>query len=375
MKQLRCLTDPALPSERLRRHLIRALVLSPFACGVVAVGESGQVRAQAGTTKTPTTESPVTDVPMTDAQMNHAAAYSDQLVIDHATGRKIGVRIRLPAQEKSSGLILYSPGLGSGLSNGAAWCAAWQAAGYVVVNLAHPVTDDSIWNTARTSFQENLKRALSPEQYTYRVKDCSAVLTHYLKDPALKHYIDPNRIGIAGHSYGALTVQAITGQLVGGQDLRDPRIRAAIAFSPGAVSAERAHLMAKVKIPFFSITGDHDQFVTFKDGQNTMRLGMALEKRLLIYEQLPAGHKQLLILANADHMTFAGEAVDPSRFSRDVTLGSAEQLGQWSRISEMSHIFWKYYLSDSINLSAENQMRFNNELSSRQIAGDVLKFG
>ena len=307
--------------------------------------------------------------------MNHAAAYSDQVVIDHATGRKIGVRLRLPPQEKPSGLILYSPGLGSGLSNGAAWCAAWQAAGNVVVNLAHPMTDDAIWNTARTSFQENLKRALSPEQYTYRVKDCSAVLTHCLKDPALKRYIDPNRIGIAGHSYGALTVQAITGQLLGGQDLRDSRIRAAIAFSPGAVSAERAHLMAKVKIPFFSITGDHDQFVTFKDGQSTMRLGMLLEKRLLIYEHLPVGHKQLLILANADHMTFAGETVDPDRFSRDVTLGSAEQQVQWSRISEMSQIFWKYYLSDLINLSAEDQMRFNNELSSRQIAGDVLKFG
>lgn len=307
--------------------------------------------------------------------MNRAAAYSDDVVIDHATGRKIGVRLRLPAQGKPTGLILYSPGLGSGLSNGAAWCAAWQAAGYVVVNLAHPGTDDSIWNTARTSFQENLKRALSAEQYTYRVKDCSAVLTHYLKDPALKSYIDPNRIGIAGHSYGALTVQAITGQLVGGRDLRDPRIRAAIAFSPGAVSAERAHLMAKVKIPFFSITGDHDQFVTFKDGHSTMRLGMMLEKRLSIYEQLPAGRKQLLILADSDHMTFAGEAVDPDRFSRDVTLKPGEQLDQWSRISEISKIFWKYYLSNSINLSAEDQIRFNNELNSRQIAGDVLKFG
>lgn len=362
-------------SDRLRRHLIRALALSPVACSVVAFGESGQALAHAGTTKTPTTESPVTDVPMTDAQMNHAAAHSDGIVIDQATGRKIGIRLRLPAQEKPTGLILYSPGLGSGLSNGAAWCAAWQAAGYVVVNLAHPVTDDSIWNTARTSFQENLRRALSPEQYSYRVKDCSAVLTHYLKDPALKNYIDHNRIGIAGHSYGALTVQAITGQLVGGHDLRDPRIRAAIAFSPGAISAERAHLMARVKIPFFSITGDHDQFVTFKDGQSVMRLGMLLEKRLLIYEKLPAGHKQLLIMANADHMTFAGEAVDPDRFSRDVALGSAEQLGQWSRISEMSQIFWKYYLSDSMNLSAEDQMRFNNELNSRQIAGDVLKLG
>jgi predicted dienelactone hydrolase len=245
----------------------------------------------------------------------------------------------------------------------------------VVVNLAHPVTDTSIWNTAHTGFQENLKRALSPEQYAERVKDCSAVLTHCLNDLALKAYIDPERIGIAGHSYGALTVQAITGQLLGGQNLRDPRIRAAIAFSPGAVSADRAKLMSKVNIPFFSITGAHDQFVTFKDGKSTMRLGLALNNRLMIYEQLPAGHKQLWILANADHMTFAGEPIDPQRYSRDVKVDSNEELGQWLRISKVSTTFWQNYLSDSKSLNQEDQTAFKNQLIHYQNTGDVLKFG
>jgi dienelactone hydrolase len=346
-----------------RRNLVRALALTPLIGSMAALGEAGSLR----------TNFTITGASITDAPTR--LSYNDLVVVDPSTGRKIGVRVRLPAQEKLTGLILYSPGLGSGLSNGAAWCAAWQEAGYAVVNLSHPLTNESIWNTERTSFQDNLKRALSPEQYIDRVKDCSAVLTHCLNAPTLKAYIDPRRIGIAGHSYGALTVQAITGQLVGGQQLGDPRIRAAIAFSPGAVSVERAKLMSKVNIPFFSITGDHDQYVSFKDGQSTMRLGMALEKRLLVYEQLPAGHKQLFILAKADHMTFAGEPVDPQRYSRDVKLNHVETLSQWSRISEISKIFWQFYLSSSNPQNEADQKQFHKQLISHQNTGDILKFG
>ncbi len=358
MKPLPCPIDAAKPSDFVRRRLVRAIALAPAIHSITALGQTEPVP--------------------TAAQISSASitlAYSDQVIVDRLTGRKIGVRIRLPAQQKPTGLILYSPGLGSGLSNGAAWCASWQVAGYVVVNLAHPVTDEAIWNTERASFQENLKRALAPEQYTDRVKDCSAVLTHCLNDSVIKPYIDPNRIGIAGHSYGALTVQAITGQLLGGQNLRDARIRAAIAFSPGAASAERAHQMSKVNIPFFSVTGDHDQYVTFKDCKSSMRLGMALEKRLMIYEQLPVGHKQLLIMANADHMTFAGEPVDTDRYSRDVKTHPGEELSQWSRMSEMSKVFWQYYLSASINLNDADQTMFKTQLTHYQGAGDVLKFG
>jgi len=242
LKRSPCQTEVSASPDLPRRRLLSALGLSPLVAHIPVFGQ-----------------------------------HTDHSMIDHSTGRKIRLRVRLPSQQKPAALILYSPGLGSGLLNGAAWCADWQAAGFVVVNLAHPVTDESIWDTRRTSFQENLKRALAPEQYVYRAQDCSSVLTHCLKDPVLKARIDPDRIGIAGHSYGALTVQAVAGQLVGGKDLRDKRIRAAIALSPGAISLERARLMAQVHIPFFSVTGDHDQYVTFMDGHSSMRLGMTLE--------------------------------------------------------------------------------------------------
>jgi len=352
LKPLPCQTNVLAPRSLLKRRLVGALALTPAALSNRAFSESGH-KLSDGTLALP---------------------YIDFSVTDRTTDRVIGVRARLPAETKLTGLILYSPGLGSGLSNGSTWCEAWQAAGYLVVNLSHPVTNESIWETGRESFQENLKKALASAQYVFRVKDCSSVLTYCMKDPILKKYIDPRRIGIAGHSYGALTVQAITGQTISGQDLRDDRIRAAIALSPGASSLERARLMSNVRIPFFSITGDHDQFVTFKDGASTMQLGISLDKRLMIFQQLPAGKKQLLILSDADHMSFAGEPVDPSRFSRDVNLTPEQQRIQWLRISAMSQEFWKYYLSESMPLDQQSQSDFQHKLRLHLAAGDQLKF-
>src|SRR4051812_6528516 len=95
----------------------------------------------------------------------------DTAAVDPRTGRRIRLRIRLPDGAARAPLLLYSPGLGSGISNGAAWCEAWARAGFVVVTMAHPVTDDSLWDTSRGSFGDNLNRALAGGQYAARVGD------------------------------------------------------------------------------------------------------------------------------------------------------------------------------------------------------------
>lgn len=352
LKRSPCLTEVSSTSHSKRRRLLAAFASAPAWVNA----------AQQGSASTPR------------AEQLSAYAFTDSIVTDPSTRRMIGVRLRVPTDKKTAGLILYTPGLGSGLSNGQAWCEFWQAAGWIVVNLSHPVTNDSIWDTSLHDFQTNLKNALSPEQYVLRVRDCSYVLTHFLSHPDLKAYIDPARIGIAGHSFGALTVQTITGQRAGERDLRDSRIRAAIAFSPGAVSLERARAMSSVTMPFFSITGDHDQFVTFKQGKQSMRLGMTLDKREMIHAQLPAGKKQLFIMANADHMTFAGEPVDPDRYSRDVTNRLEQEQAQWSRISEMSTIFWQYNLGDSTQPERLSAAAYQKKLRSYLVNGDKLAF-
>ena len=100
-------------------------------------------------------------------------------VLDPTTKRVLKLKLRLPAQKTPTALLLYSPGLGSGVSNGAAWCEAWREAGYLVVTLAHPVTDDSIWKTnQKKSLKSTIAEAIAAPQYALRVKDCSFALDY-----------------------------------------------------------------------------------------------------------------------------------------------------------------------------------------------------
>ena len=75
-----------------------------------------------------------------------------------------------------------------------------------------------------------------------------------------------------------------------------------------------------------------------------MRLGMPLSYRLAVYRHLPAGAKQLLVLAGADHMTFAGEPVSIAGYSREVDTSEAANARAWRRVSLATTAFWRYYL-------------------------------
>jgi predicted dienelactone hydrolase len=305
------------------------------------------------------------------------------LVVDSKSKRKIKLKVRLPAQAQPTALILYSPGLGSGVSNGADWCEAWRVAGYVVATLAHPVTDDSIWHTSKSkTLKMTIAEAIASPQYALRVKDCSAALDDLLTLSALVPYLGRSgdskggrpRIGIAGHSYGGLTVQSIAGQGQSGKGLFDPRIDAAIALSPSAISQERAAAMGQVKVPFFCVTGDLDGLVTFKDGQDSVRLGVPLSQRQWVYDYLPKGKRQELLVAQADHMTFAGEPIDAEHFSRDVPLPEQNNVKTWARISLLTTEFWDFYLKAEGKPSAAQRKAYIKRMQALAGPQDQLKF-
>lgn len=65
--------------------------------------------------------------------------------------------------------------------------------------------------------------------------------------------IDAERIGLTGHSGGALTTLVITYD----QDLREPRIKAAVPFSPPACFFQPGYFDAAT-VPLLILQGDHD---------------------------------------------------------------------------------------------------------------------
>jgi predicted dienelactone hydrolase len=225
----------------------------------------------------------------------------DAVWFDAARDRNVPVRIRMPAGTGRIAAILFSHGLGGSLDAGTIWAQSWAGDGFAVINVQHIGSDSAIFG------KPNFRSALSAEQLVARVRDIQFVLTEIGRRPMEGQCdlarVDYSRIGMAGHSFGAQTTQAIAGQSFARRyepPLSDPRIRAAIAFSPSPPlvgSAEAA--FASIHIPFMSITGTADQL--------PMLTPVAARQRQLPFRLMPPGDKFLLVMAGGTHAMFAGQ--------------------------------------------------------------------
>jgi predicted dienelactone hydrolase len=269
----------------------------------------------------------------------------DTVIRDPKTSRRIALRVRRPTLSdpaQPAPLILHSPGLGSGLANGAPWCDAWQNAGFWVITLSHPVTNEDLWDASRGPFKARMSAALAAGQYPARAQDVRFVLDRVLNGGALAPLIDAGRIGLSGHSYGALTAQALAGQQ--GSAQLEPRLRAFVALSPSAMSRASAQRMAAVKAPFLCVIGAQDGYVSFMEGAERIQLGVPVVQRHWVHEALPQAHRALSVIEQADHMTLAGEEIDARRFSRDVPARPPEEARAWQEIARVSTDFWRKVL-------------------------------
>jgi hypothetical protein len=135
---------------------------------------------------------------------------------------------------------------------------------------------------------------------------------------------------MSGHSFGAVTTQAVSGQAFGraGTRFTDERIRAAIAFSPSSPRrGDPAVAFGAVKIPWMLMTGTKD----------TALIGDAdVASRLAVFPSLPPGSKYELVLADAEHSAFGDRALPGDRAARNPNHHRA--------ILALSTAFWDAYL-------------------------------
>jgi predicted dienelactone hydrolase len=151
---------------------------------------------------------------------------------------------------------------------------------------------------------------------------------------------DLSRIGMSGHSFGAITTQALAGERFGptaGQ-LVDARIRAAIAFSPSGGRdtsvADSSNRFADIRLPFLSLTGTLDTSVASKE---------TAESRQWPFERMPGPDKYLLVLDGADHATFGGQS--ELRALRRSRPGNGDSDAANASIRAVSLMFWNAHLS------------------------------
>ncbi len=260
-------------------------------------------------------------------------------VEDAARHRTLPIRVFLPAERTAAPVILFSPGLGGSREGYAYLGQHWAARGYVVVVLQHPGSDASVWRDAKpTERLAALRRAASVENFRLRAGDVPAVLDQLGRwsasgDHPLAGRVDVSRVGMAGHSFGAVTTQAVSGEsfrLVG-TSLTDARIRAAVMLSPSAPrkGADPGRAFSGVALPWLLMTGTKD----------VSPIGdIDVASRLSVYPALPAGGKYELVLDGAEHSAFSDRALPGDSAQRNPNHQRA--------IAALSTAFWDAWLRD-----------------------------
>jgi predicted dienelactone hydrolase len=108
---------------------------------------------------------------------------------------------------------------------------------------------------------------------------------------------------MSGHSFGVLTTQAVSGQSLpfGNLSFTDPRIKAAIIFSPSTPRrGDPREAFGNVKIPWMLMTGTKDLAPIG---------GADMKSRLGVFPVLPPGSKYEVVLYKAEHSAFTDRAL------------------------------------------------------------------
>ena len=267
--------------------------------------------------------------------------------------RDIQVKIYLPQTIFAAPVIIFSHGLGGSREGSSYLGNHWSARGYICVFLQHPGSDESVWKE-KQPFQRMaaMRKAANAENLLLRVKDVGFVIDKIEeinkdKNNQLFGRFDIKNIGMSGHSFGALTTQAVSGEVFksGRITFVDKRIKAAIAMSPSSPKKDDPKSsFGTVSIPWMLMTGTKD--IAAIGDQD-------LESRLSVFANLPAAEKYQIVLYNGEHSAFTDRALPGDKEKRNPNHHKV--------ILTLSTAFWDSYLKD--NKSAEEWLKGDSPFS------------
>ena len=267
-------------------------------------------------------------------------------VIDGDRTRTIPIRVHLPTTpaDTSDGatplpVVLFSHGLGGSREGPRFLAEHWSKRGYVAVFLQHPGSDMAVWRDQQPGRRmAAMREAASLENFQLRVRDVPRVLDQleaWSREAGhpLAGRIDLDQVGMSGHSFGAQTTQAVSGQsfpLIG-RRFTDDRIKAAVIMSPGSPQGRRdaTTAFADVAIPWLLMTGTKD---------TSLIGGQTVESRLAVFPALAPGGKYELVLHDAEHSAFTDRPLPGDREARNPAHHRA--------ILAISTAFWDATLRD-----------------------------
>jgi dienelactone hydrolase len=246
-------------------------------------------------------------------------------------------------------VIIWSHGFG-GNRDGASFISRHLAGlGYVIVHVTHHGTDSSLWEgkpghpwdilqAAKISRETTINRFLDIPFALDSLKDWAA------ENPDIGGVMDFNRVGMSGHSFGAMTTQAMAGLVFPDADgtlrsYHEPRFKAGILYSPVTLAhltdADPADIYGGIAIPLLHMTGTDD--ASPLEGYDDTH-------RLVVHEHAGHGEQYLQVLEQGDHMVYNGTrgklGANPNREVHEAQILKAVTL------------FWDAYLKDDADARA-----------------------
>jgi predicted dienelactone hydrolase len=256
---------------------------------------------------------------------------------DAQRDRVVPYRLYLPANVAPAPVVIFSHGLG-GSRDAAGYLMRMLAQnGFVGVVLQHPGSDSALLAGAsgRTGAISQLRGGMDPRAAAARFGDVRFAIDQLAaanRSGPLAGRLDLARIGMSGHSYGALTTLVSVGQRLGpvGDRFRDPRIRAAIVYSPNAPrNQEPATALGAIATPILHFTGTADR--------TPFDLEASPEGRQIPFRTIDRADQFLVVLEGGDHMIFSG------RVQAAGGMTEAQQ-AQTDAIQRETLTFWRAYL-------------------------------
>jgi predicted dienelactone hydrolase len=263
---------------------------------------------------------------------------------DSARNRDIPLRVYFPASKSPAPVILFSHGLGGSRDGNPYLGQHWSGRGYVVVFMQHAGSDEAVWRDApMLQRMTSLKKAASLQNTIDRFKDVVAVIDELEKsnesaDSALKGRLDLSKLGMSGHSFGAVTTQGVSGQRTAIREsiFLDPRIKASVIMSPSSPKlGDPKGAFGEVKIPWLLMTGTDDVALV---GDTDVA------SRLAVFPALPPGNKYELVLEGGEHEAFGDRDLPGSKKKRNPNHHRV--------ILALSTSFWDAYLKDDTHAKA-----------------------
>lgn len=203
-------------------------------------------------------------------------------------------------------LIVFSHASGAGRRSATFLCTHLASHGYVVAALDHSeVVVPELGRKEAEPYEERTARW--EKVIASRVPDMCFLLDHVLKNWNPEAQLDPDQIGIVGHSFGGWTALATP-------DV-EPRIGAAVALAPGGASNPKPGILPVTLA--FNWRRDLPTLYLVADNDTSLPLTGMYE----LFQRTPEP-KQMIILRRADHLHFMDHVEELHEAFRTMTLSA-----------------------------------------------------